>query len=67
MPPEVNRGALEEALSAAGNGDHQTVVFPGADHGIELPGDHRPPGYWETLFDWLLARAGLGPLGSIGD
>ena len=59
VPPEVSVPALEEALREAGNTDYEIVVFPGADHGLEIPDEGRPPGYWEALFDWLLPRSGL--------
>ena len=59
VPPDRNVPALEEALRAAGNTEHEIVVFPGADHDLELADDQRPPGYWDTLLDWLLARTGL--------
>ena len=61
VPPEVNRPALEEALTAAGNDRFEIVVFAGADHGLEVPGQGHPPGYWQTLLDWLGAQAGIRP------
>jgi len=66
VPPELNVPRLEELLTEAGNDDHQVVVFAGANHDLYLDAvdeegrpyrwKRRPPGYFETLFDWIGER-----------
>ncbi|MEM7205606.1 MAG: alpha/beta fold hydrolase [Planctomycetota bacterium] len=66
VPPRDNEPALEALLRAAGNEDFRIVTFPGADHGLMLKAqgrdgspfrwERRPPGYFDTILDWLGAR-----------
>lgn len=68
VPSRDNAPALEEHLRAAGNDDFRIVVFRGADHGIMLPAqggdgaafrwERRPPGYFDTMLDWIAERVG---------
>ncbi len=65
VPAPYNVPVLEAALRTAGNTDFEVVVFPRADHGLEVPGssgedgqpfawDHHPPGLFDTLFGFIL-------------
>ena len=68
VPPRYNTPALEEHLGAAGNTDFRIEVFARADHNLTMPERNEdgapflwsrtPPGYVDTIFDWLLVRVG---------
>jgi dienelactone hydrolase len=58
VPPALNTPALEAAMAEAGNRLYDIVVFPGADHGLEVPEQGYPEDYWKTLLGWLQARSG---------
>lgn len=63
VPPEFNVPELERLMGEAGNENHRIVVFEEANHDIfvdEVDEDgrpyrwmRRPPGYFETVFDWI--------------
>lgn len=61
VPPEENAGKMERYLTAAGNRDFKIVVFPGADHGLNIQsqlrriGDEQPEQYY-----WLWRKKASG-------
>jgi dienelactone hydrolase len=49
----------EQSLKKAGNKDVTTKVFPGADHGLNVPGSNEQvptPGFHDLLVGWLRQR-----------
>lgn len=61
VPPPANVPRLEALLSEAGNDDVTIVVFPNADHGLDIPGEgdgwwRNAPGLEETIYGWIEDR-----------
>ena len=58
VPVEDSISIYEEALTKAGNEDFTIKVFPGADHGLGVDGEHAE-GYLDAMTDWLLERVNV--------
>lgn len=63
VPVAESRTAIEEALTRGGNQDVTCVVYPGADHSIQVSSDWHgfgpDPGYLNDLTTWVLKRTKL--------
>lgn len=69
VPPKKNAPRMQELLRKAGNTDVTLRIFPGVEHGCEVPrrltGDEwawpksfwiwskKAPGFYATIFDWI--------------
>jgi len=61
VPPEENTGKLERYLTEAGNRDFKIVVFPGADHGLNIQGQLRRIGSEQPeQYYWLWRKKAAG-------
>ena len=67
VPATASHAVIESALDAARNHDRLLRVFPGASHGLTLPG--RPeepwtwrmaPGAYELIAEWILMQTSEG-------
>ena len=69
VPPEVNKGPMEEALARSGNGDVTFFTFPRANHLFLTATTGSPneyptmekvfvPGFLEMMSEWILERVG---------
>ena len=61
VPPEENTGKLERYLTQAGNRNFKIVVFPGADHGLTIPGQLRRIDHERTQhYYWMWRKRAPG-------
>ncbi len=58
VPVKDSISIFEDALTKAGNKDYTIKVFPGADHGLGVDGEHADR-YLDTMTDWLLERVNV--------
>jgi pimeloyl-ACP methyl ester carboxylesterase len=64
VPAARSHDVIREALLSAGNRDHLMRIFPGASHGLTLPGKEGAPWTWrmapgayELVAEWIRSRA----------
>jgi hypothetical protein len=61
VPPEENTVKLERYLTQAGNRDFKIVVFPGADHGLNISSQLRRVGSEQPdKYYWLWRKKAAG-------
>lgn len=58
VPPAENRPAMEEAFRKGGNTRVTFKVYPGANHGLQMPDGKTAPGLLETMEAWILSLPG---------